>query len=73
MNKDWSLRPNATREERRALQELARHAMITRLMEDIKADMIVCSIEGWDKMEHIKAIKKEMARFEEKHNGKEHD
>ena len=58
MSKGWSLRPNATREERRALQELARHAMITRLMEDIKADMMVCSWKAGTKWNTSKRSKK---------------
>ena len=37
----------------RALQELARHQMITKLYADILADMQVCEIEGWDKLEYI--------------------
>ena len=37
----------------RALQELARHQMIKKLYADILADMQVCEIEGWDKLEYI--------------------
>lgn len=37
----------------RALQELARHEMIHKLYADILADMQVCEIEGWDKLEYI--------------------
>lgn len=37
----------------RKLQELARHRMITFLYADILADMQVCEIEGWDKLEYV--------------------
>ena len=37
----------------RALQELARHQMITKLYADILTDMQICEIEGWDKLEYI--------------------
>ena len=37
----------------RAMQELARHQMITRLYADILADIQICEIEGWDRLEYI--------------------
>ena len=40
-----------------AMQELARHQMITRLYADILVDMQVCEIEGWDKMEYLRMLK----------------
>lgn len=47
--------PN-TSEARKKLQDLARHTMITRLLEDITIDMQVCDIEGWDKTEYLKML-----------------
>jgi len=40
----------------RKLQELARHKMIVKLYADILADMRVCEIEGWDRMEYIRML-----------------
>ena len=45
------------------LQELARHEAITRLYADILADMAVCDIEGWDKMEFILQLQECLNRF----------
>lgn len=47
----------------RELQELARHQIITRLYADILADMAVCEIEGWDKMEFIRQLKTTIDHF----------
>ena len=47
----------------RKLQELARHEMITRLYVDILADMAVCDIEGWDRMEYIRQLQECLNRF----------
>lgn len=47
----------------RELQELARHQIITRLYADILADMAVCDIEGWDKMEFIRQLKTAIDHF----------
>lgn len=43
----------AEKEVGRTLQLLARHRMIERLYQDILVDLVVCDIEGWDKMEYI--------------------
>ena len=37
----------------RAMQELARHQMITRLYADILMDIKICETEGWDRLEYI--------------------
>lgn len=42
-----------TADTRYALQLKARHEMMLRLQEDILRDMLVCGLEGWDKMEYI--------------------
>lgn len=44
----------------KALQELARHEMIELLYKDILADMAVCDIEGWDKMEYIRQLREKL-------------
>lgn len=44
-------------ETRKALNDLARHKMVTRLYADILVDMQICEIEGWDKLEYIRELK----------------
>ena len=53
------------KENAKALNDLARHQMILRLMKDIRIDIEVCKIEGWDCMEYINLLKKEIDRFAE--------
>ena len=45
------------------LQQLARLKMITKLETDILADMAVCDIEGWDKLEYINQLKEVINSF----------
>lgn len=42
----------------KALNDLARHQTIYKLLTDIQADLMICDIEGWDKTEFIKMIQK---------------
>ena len=37
--------------------ELARKKFEEKLLQDIRADLIICEIEGWDKAEYIKELK----------------
>lgn len=46
-----------------ALNTLARHQMICRLLKDIRFDMEVCRIEGWDETEYIRMLKSELDRM----------
>lgn len=39
-----------------ALQTLARHQMIERLLQDILMDLRICEVEGRDKREYINMI-----------------
>ena len=41
----------------KALNDLARHKTILRLLQDIRIDMEICEIEGWDKTEYLTQIK----------------
>lgn len=41
-----------------ALQRAAREEMIQKLLADILIDMNICEIEGWDKYEYIRRLKK---------------
>lgn len=45
---------------RKALNDLARHRMIHRILADIRIDMEVCEIEGWNKLEYIQTLQKEI-------------
>ena len=42
----------------RALNDLARHKAIVRLLNDIRMDMEICEIEGWSKSEYLNSIRK---------------
>lgn len=42
----------------KSLNELARKRMELRLLVDIRADLMVCELEGWDKKEYIKELQK---------------
>lgn len=55
-----------TPETRKRLQDLCRHAFIVKILADIRMDMAVCELEGWDKMEYINMIYEEMDRFRKK-------
>lgn len=47
----------ATPETRKALNRLAREQIKLRLLADIRFDLAVCEIEGWDKAEYLSEIK----------------
>lgn len=47
----------------KALNNLARHHMIVRILNDIRMDMIVCEICGWDKMEYIRMLQEEIGNI----------
>ena len=41
----------------KALNDLARHKAIVRILNDIRMDMEICEIEGWDKNEYLNLIR----------------
>ena len=41
----------------KALNDLARHTAILRILEDVRIDLEICEIEGWDKNEYLNLIK----------------
>ena len=45
------------RDTARALNDLARHKAIFRLLSDIRIDLEICELEGWDKTEYINKLK----------------
>ena len=50
-------------ETAKRLNELARHKMIVRLLDDIRMDLMICEIEGWDKLEYIEILKELIDSF----------
>ena len=46
-----------------SLNRLAREQMKLRLMADIRADLMVCEIEGWDKLEYLRELKELINSF----------
>lgn len=46
-----------TPEARKALNRLTREKMKYRLLADIRVDLIVCEIEGFDKLEYLAELK----------------
>lgn len=45
------------------LNELARHKMIVRLLDDIRIDLMICEIEGWSKLEYIRMLQEEIGNI----------
>jgi len=45
------------KETAKALNDLARHKAIVRILNDIRMDMEICEIEGWDKNEYLNLIR----------------
>ena len=48
------------------MNALARHQTIYNLYRDILIDMMVCEIEGWDKLEYLNQLKSVIEHFERK-------
>ena len=48
----WSYGPG----EARAVQMLARHQMIARLLADVAQDMTICKLEGWEVWEYPRML-----------------
>lgn len=46
-----------TPKESKAVQDLARHQMIEKLLQDILVDLVVCKLEGWDPFEYIRLLR----------------
>ena len=47
----------AAPETRKALNRLAREQIKLRLLADIRFDLAVCELEGWDKIEYLNELK----------------
>lgn len=46
-----------TPEARKALNRLGREKMKYRLLADISLDLVICELEGWDKLEYLAELK----------------
>ena len=46
-----------TPEARKALNRLAKEKMKYRLLADIRLDLVICELEGWDKLEYLNELK----------------
>lgn len=57
-----------TMETRRTLNRVAREQMKERLMRDILADMTVCELEGWNRMEYLNELKELIDSFTKPQN-----
>lgn len=52
-----------TPDDRYLLQRVCRGQMKVKLLADIAADMEVCQMEGWDKMEYINELQEILNSF----------
>ena len=48
----------------RALNQLAREQMKLKLLADIRMDMTICEMEGWDPMGHLRDLHDLIAHFD---------
>ena len=53
----------------RALNDLARHTAIVRILNDIRIDMEICEIEGWNKTEYLNLIRQLLNSIGGQNNG----
>ena len=61
--KSWKLSENATEEERFKLQILAREQIKLKLLNDIRFNIEVCKIEGWEYKEFLKDLHSLISEF----------
>ena len=59
------LTPN-TSATRQALNRLAREKMKHRLLADIRTDLMVCELEGWNKLEYLDELLELMQQLRRK-------
>ena len=53
-------------ETRKALNDLARHQLIVRILQEIEFDLMICEIEGWDKRKFIRQIQSAVDKITKK-------
>lgn len=47
----------SNKEEAKKFNELARHQMMLKLLADIRIDLEICKLEGWDTLEYLNELK----------------
>lgn len=57
------------KETAKALNDLARHKAIVHILNDIRMDMEICEIEGWDKNEYLNQIRELLNSIGRQNNG----
>ena len=70
MMRELDVKAEADQQTRFALQHLARHQMIHKLLADIRLDLAVCEIEGWNKREFIDMLYKELKGLKDAYDQK---
>lgn len=55
--KESKLKENATKDERLKLNQLAREQLKFRILNDIRFDIEVCKLEGWDYKNYLIELK----------------
>lgn len=55
--KDWQISPCATEKDRLTINRLAREQMKLRLLADIRMDLEICRLEGWDCIGFLNELK----------------
>ena len=55
-------------ETSKALNDLARHQLIVRILQEIEFDLMVCEIEGWDKRKFIRQIQSAVDKITKEKN-----
>ena len=58
-----------TPEARKTLNRLAREKMKYRLLADISLDLVICELEGWDKLEYLAELKEMINTLRGEKNG----
>ena len=58
------------KETAKTLNDLARHTAIVRILNDMRMDMEICEIEGWDKNEYLNLIRQLLNSIGGQNNGK---
>lgn len=46
-----------------ALQRLAREQIKTKLLADIRTDLMICQLEGWDQLEYLNELHQLISHF----------
>ena len=50
-------------QDRRTMSKVARERMKLKLLADIRADLMICEIEGWDRKEYLRDLQEMLNGF----------